>query len=259
MNNEMTLYAVPGLPLVAPGDDVAQLIVSRLTATGRSFQDGDILVIAQKIVSKAENRLVRLADVTPNECAQEVAETTRKDPRRVQVVLDDSNEIVRARPGLLIVEQKSGWICAHGGMDRSNVPAPSNDPEDEVVALLPADSDASAEGIRARIAELTGKSVAVIINDSHGRPWRVGTVGVCIGCAGLPPLWNQRGLHDLFGYELVASEECIADELAAAASLLMGQSNEGRPVILIRGYTPPSLPAAPAKTIQRDKSMDVFR
>ncbi|MCB0113892.1 MAG: coenzyme F420-0:L-glutamate ligase, partial [Caldilineaceae bacterium] len=157
------------------------------------------------------------------------------------------------------VEQKSGWICAHGGMDRSNVPAPSDDPDDEVVALLPADSDASAERIRARIAELTGKSVAVIINDSHGRPWRVGTVGVCIGCAGLPPLWNQRGLHDLFGYELVASEECIADELSAAASLLMGQSNEGRPVVLIRGYTPPALPATSSKVIQRDKNMDVFR
>lgn len=259
MNNEMSLYAVPGLPLVVPGDDVAQLIVSRLAATGRRLENGDILVIAQKIVSKAENRLVRLAEVTPDARAEEVAELTRKDPRRVQVVLDDSNEIVRARPGLLIVEQKSGWVCAHGGMDRSNVPAQGDDPEDEVVALLPADADASAERIRARIAELTGKSVAVIINDSHGRPWRVGTVGVCIGCAGLPPLWNQRGLHDLFGYELVASEECIADELSAAASLLMGQSNEGRPVILIRGYTPPNLPAASSKVIQRDKTMDVFR
>jgi coenzyme F420-0:L-glutamate ligase / coenzyme F420-1:gamma-L-glutamate ligase len=259
MTDEIRLFAVPGLPLIGPGDDLAQLIVERLTAAGRNLENGDILVVAQKVVSKAENRLVRLADVIPNECAQEVAALTHKDPRRVQVVLDDSNEIVRARPGLLIVEQKSGWVCAHGGMDRSNVPTPGDDPEDEVVALLPADADASAENLRQRLGDLTGKTVAVIINDSHGRPWRVGTVGVCIGCAGLPPIWNQRGLHDLYGYELVASEECIADELSAAASLLMGQSNEGRPVVVIRGYTPPPIPAAKSTTIQRAKAMDVFR
>lgn len=255
----MQLFAVPGLPLVAPGDDVAQLIVDGLAASGRRVQPGDIFVIAQKIVSKAENRLVRLNDVTPDEHAIEVAALTNKDPRRVKVVLDDSNEIVRARPGLLIVEQKSGWVCAHGGMDRSNVSPFGEDPEDEVVALLPADADASATAIRRRLYELTDCTVGVIINDSHGRPWRMGTVGVCIGCAGLPPLWNQRGMVDLFGYELVASEECIVDELAAAASLLMGQSNEGRPVVLIRGYTPPDLPPTPATVIQRPKATDVFR
>lgn len=256
MTNEMMLYAVPGLPLIAPGDDLGRLIVDHLSAVARDLQDGDILVIAQKIVSKAENRLVRLADVSPDARAEEVAALTNKDPRRVQVVLDDSREIVRARPGLLIVEQNSGWICAHAGMDRSNV-APDNG--DDVVALLPEDADASAARIRNRIHELTGKTVAVIINDSHGRPWRVGTVGVCIGCAGLPPLWNQRGLADLYGYELVASEECIADELAASASLLMGQSDEGRPVVVVRGYAPPPLPPAPATTIQRAKETDVFR
>lgn len=259
MTDEMRLFAVPGLPLITPDDDLAHLIVDCLAAAGRTLEDGDILVVAQKVVSKAENRLVRLADVIPNARAQEVAALTNKDPRRVQAVLDDSNEIVRARPGLLIVEQKSGWVCAHGGMDRSNVPALGDDPEDEVVALLPVDADASAEELRRRLAELTGKTVSIIINDSHGRPWRVGTVGVCIGCAGLPPLWNQRGLRDLFGYELVASEECIADELAAAASLIMGQSNEGRPVVVIRGYTPPPIPAARSTTIQRAKAMDVFR
>jgi coenzyme F420-0:L-glutamate ligase/coenzyme F420-1:gamma-L-glutamate ligase len=259
MIEEMKLFAVPGLPLIAPGDDVAQLIVEQLAAVDRPLHSGDILVIAQKIVSKAENRLVRLADVVPDAHAIEVAEATNKDPRRVQVVLDDSNEIVRARPGVLIVEQKSGWICAHGGTDRSNVPTSGDDPSDEVIALLPANADASAEGIRSRIQELTGCTVGVIINDSHGRPWRVGTVGICIGCAGLPPLWNQRGLHDLYGYELVASEECIVDELAAAASLLMGQSNEGRPVVVIRGYTPPAIPPASSRIIQRPKHMDLFR
>ena len=142
--------------------------------------------------------------------------------------------MVRSRPGLLIVEQSSGWICANGGADRSNVGNDGN--SEEVLALLPEDSDASAETIRRGLQERTGVAPAVIINDSHGRPWRFGTVGISIGCAGLPPLWDQRGLHDLFGHELVASEECIADELAAAASLLMGQSDEGCPVVVVRGY-----------------------
>ncbi len=256
MNDCMTLFSVPGLPLVHPGDDLAQLIVEKMDAAGQQLQSGDILVMAQKIVSKAEGRLVRLSDVTPGAQALELAEITGKDPHVVQAILDDSNEVVRARRGLLIVEQKSGWVCAHAGMDRSNV-QPVNG--EEMVALLPENSDASAEGLRGRLAELTGAEVAVLISDSHGRPWKFGTMGVCIGCAGIPPLWNQRGLPDLFGYELLASEECIVDELAGAAALLMGQSAEGRPVVIVRGYIPPDLPAAPATVIQRPKEFDVFR
>jgi len=256
MNEQITLFPVPGMPLVQPGDNLAQLIVERMTTAGQELQSGDILVIAQKVVSKAEGRLVRLAGVTPSQQALELAEITGKEPRIVQVILDDSHEVVRARRGLLIVEQKSGWVCAHGGMDRSNVQPVDGE---EMVALLPENSDASAEGLRQRLAELTGVQVAVLISDSHGRPWKFGTLGVCIGCAGIPPLWNQRGLYDLFGYELVASEECIVDELAGAAALLMGQSSEGRPVVVIRGYTPPAAPPAPATTIQRPKEFDVFR
>lgn len=254
--NAMQLFAVPDLPAVQPGDDIAALIVDKLAAAGAALQPGDILVIAQKIVSKAEGRLVRLADVQPGEQARSLADVVGKEPAVIQVVLDDSNEILRVRRGLLVVEQRSGWVCANAGVDRSNVEA---DGESETLALLPADADASAAALRARLAELTGVAPAVIINDSHGRAWRIGTVGVAIGCAGLPPIWNQRGLHDLFGYELVSSEECIADELAAAASLIMGQSNEGRPVVVIRGYTPPDLPPAPAQTIQRPAEMDTFR
>ena len=221
---------------------------------GETLQEGDILVVAQKIVSKAEARLVRLDEVKPGEDALELAARTGKDPRVVQVVLDESNSIVRAWPGLLIVEQRCGWVCANAGVDRSNVAA------EEVLALLPEDSDASAARLRARLAELTGVTPAVLINDSHGRPWRVGTTGVCIGCAGLPPLWDQRGQYDLYAYELVASEECIADELAAAASLLMGQGAEGRPAVLVRGYgLPPGAPARPARVIQRDRAKDAFR
>lgn len=251
----MSLFPVLNFPLIHPGDDLAALIVARLHAQGETLQAGDILVIAQKVVSKSEGRLVRLDDVVPNAKAREIADVVGKEARHVQVILDDSREIVRARRGLLVVEQRGGWVCANAGVDRSNI-----EPDDsEILALLPADADASAAALSTRLGELTGVAPAVIINDSHGRAWRVGTCGVAIGCAGLPPIWNQRGLHDLFGYELQSSEECIADELAAAASLLMGQSNEGRPVIVVRGYQLPNVPHAPAKSIQRPGHMDAFR
>ena len=249
------ILPIPGIPLVQPGDDLATLIIEAAKAAGLSLIAGDILVMAQKIVSKAEGRLVRLADVTPGEEALRLAQETGKDARVVQAVLDDSRAVVRARAGVLIVEQSSGWVCAHGGLDHSNV-APE---EEETVALLPADADASATAIRARIMAETGATVAVLISDSHGRPWKMGTVGVCIGCAGLPALWDQRGLTDLFGYELVASEECIVDELCAAASLVMGQSSEGRPAAIIRGYTRPDAVDAPARSIQRPAEKDLFR
>lgn len=251
----MTLFPIQDVPLIHPGDDLAALIAERLEAQGERLQPGDIVVVAQKVVSKAEGRLVKLSQVTPSPQAIELADLVAKDPRHVQAILDDSRAIIRARRGLLVVEQRNGWICANAGVDRSNV-APG---DEELIALLPEDADASAARLRSRLGELTGVEPGVIINDSHGRAWRIGTTGVAIGCAGLPPVWNQRGLHDLFGYELMSSEECIADELAGAASLLMGQSDEGRPIVVIRGYTPPPLPPAPATTIQRPAEMDAFR
>lgn len=272
----MTLFAVPDFPMVQPGDDVAALIVDRLAAIGEQLQPTDIIVMAQKIVSKAEGRLVWLADVVPDERSHEIAAIVDKDPRVVQVVLDDSRAVIRQIRGVLITEHQSGWLCANSGVDRSNV-EPTESQKDAIVergsmdghaesdmlALLPVDSDVSADRIRNRVMEITGfdaeNAPAILINDSHGRPWRVGTVGVCIGCAGLPATWDQRGLHDLYGYELVASEECIADELCAASSLLMGQSDEGTPVVIVRNYQPPNIPPTPARTIQRDPSMDLFR
>lgn len=255
---KLELFAVPNFPLIQPGDNLAHLIVDSLAKINETVQPGDVVVIAQKVVSKSEGRLVRLADVTPTDEARRVADIVGKDARTIQVVLNDSRATIRVRRGLLVTEQKSGWICANAGVDRSNVqPGPNGD---DYLTLLPEDADASAEGIRAELAKRTGVAAAVLITDSHGRAWRVGTMGVCIGCAGLPPIWDQRGLHDLFGYELMSSEECIADELAAAASLVMGQSSEGRPVIIIRGYNIPThaLPA-PARTIQRPAVMDAFR
>ncbi len=252
------LFPVPGLPMVQPGDHLAALIVDCLATMSDEIKAGDIIVIAQKVVSKAEGRLVRLDDVQPDAEAHRIAELVDKDPRIVKVILDDSRAVIRTRRGLLITEQQGGWICANAGVDRSNVQPGANG--DEYVTLLPIDGDASAEVIRAEFAQLTGIAPAVIITDSHGRAWRMGTVGISIGCAGLPPLWNQRGLHDLFGYELMSSEECIVDELAAAASLVMGQSNEGQPVVLIRGYRlPANVVPAPARTLQRPAAMDAFR
>ena len=250
------IVPIPGIPLVQAGDDLATLIIEAAQAADLSLICGDILVVAQKIVSKAEGRLVRLADVTPGEEAIRLARATDKDARVVQAILDDSRAVIRARAGVLIVEQSGGWICAHGGVDQSNV-APE---EEETIALLPADADASASEIRSRIQARSGAAVAVLISDSHGRPWRMGTVGVCIGCAGLPTLWDQRGLTDLYGYELRASEECIVDELCAAASLVMGQSSEGRPAAIIRGYSLAGAGSnAPARSIQRPAAQDLFR
>lgn len=254
----LQLFPVPGLPFVQPGDRLAALIVDCLTQSNEQLLPGDIVVIAQKIVSKAEGRLVRLAAVEPDAEAQRIAAIVDKDPRVVKVILDDSRAVIRTRRGLLVTEQQAGWICANAGVDRSNVQPGANG--DEYLTLLPVDADASAEQIRQELARLTGIAPGVIITDSHGRAWRMGTVGISIGCAGLPPLWNQRGLHDLFGYELMSSEECIIDELAAAASLVMGQSSEGQPVVIVRGYQlPTTAPAAPARTIQRPAAMDAFR
>ncbi|MBX3013883.1 MAG: coenzyme F420-0:L-glutamate ligase [Caldilineaceae bacterium] len=254
----LQLFPVPGLPMIRPGDPLGKLIVEALTASQEKLRPDDIVVIAQKIVSKAEGRLVRLADVEPDEEAHRIAALVDKDPRVVKVILDDSRAVIRTRRGLLITEQQGGWICANAGVDRSNVqPGPNGD---EYLTLLPVDADASAESIRQAVAQHLGFAPAVIITDSHGRAWRMGTVGISIGCAGLPPLWNQRGLRDLFGYELMSSEECIVDELAAAASLVMGQSNEGQPVVIVRGYQLPAHTApAPARILQRPAAMDAFR
>jgi len=251
-----SLFTVEDLPLFGPGDDIPGQIAEKLAAMGETLQSGDIVVIAQKIVSKVEGRMVPLAQVVPDEESERVAGVTGKDQRVVKAILDDARSIVRSFPGLLIVEQSSGWICANGGADRSNV----GKEEDEGLLLLPEDSDASAERVRIGLKEQTGVAPGVIINDSHGRPWRFGTVGISIGCAGLAPLWDQRGRHDLFGHELVASEECIADELAAAASLLMGQGDEGYPVVIVRGYRlPAGVESKPATSLQRPAEIDAFR
>jgi len=246
---------VPDLALIGAGDDLAGMIVERLWASGRELLDEDILVIAQKIVSKSEGRLVDLATVIPSQRATDIAREVLKDPRLVEVILGESRRIVRSGKNVLIVEHRLGFVMANAGVDQSNVAGGSGG---EFALLLPIDPDASAERLRADIGQRTGRDVAIVISDSFGRPWRTGTVGVAIGCAGLPSLLDLRGDPDLYGRTLRVTVVGHADEIAAAASLVMGQADEGRPVVLVRGLVRDRKPE-PAAALIRPAEEDLFR
>jgi coenzyme F420-0:L-glutamate ligase / coenzyme F420-1:gamma-L-glutamate ligase len=252
---QVTVTAVPHIPAVKPGDNVAALILTALREAGLTLQTGDLLVIAHKIISKAEGRLVNLAAVQPGAKALETASLTDKDPRLVELILQESDEISRLKRGVLIVRHRLGFTSANAGIDRSNV---SQDQPGEWVLLLPEDPDASAQAIREQIVQQTGVTVGVVINDSHGRPFRLGTVGTAVGVAGLPALWDRRGEADMFGYRLQHTEVGLADEIAAAASLIMGQAAEGTPVVLIRGLELPPGDGRAADLL-RPKQMDMYR
>ncbi len=224
------LLAIPQIPLIQPGDDLPGVVLAAAAAAGMDWRDGDVLVVAQKIVSKAEGRITYLPHVRPSARAQELATQTGKDPRLVEVILGESAEVLRVRPGLLVVEHRLGFVCANAGVDQSNVAG-----SDDWALLLPADPDVSARRMRDAIRLASGADVAVIISDSHGRAWRFGTVGVAIGVAGLRPLSDLRGQPDLAGRPLQITEVGTADELAAAAGLLMGQAGEGTPAVRVRG------------------------
>lgn len=255
MTNRLELIPLRGFPLVEPGDDLARLIFSALGENGLSLQSGDVLVIAQKIVSKAEDRYVRLADVTVSAEALALAEKAQKDPRLVQLILQESVEVLRVRPGVIIVEHRNGYVHANAGIDKSNILRDSDNPR---VLLLPRDPDASARVLRERLAALGAIAPQIIINDSMGRAWRNGTVGLAIGTAGLEPLFNQIGDVDLFGNVLEVTEPAVADELAAGASLVMGQAAESCPVVLARGARlAPS--GRGSQSLLRDRSLDLFR
>lgn len=249
------LLAAPGLPLVQRGDDLAGLIVAALARSDVTLRSRDVVVVAQKIVSKAEGRAVDLATVVPSARAVALGRETGKDPRLVEVILSELVRVVRARPKLLIVEHRLGFVMANGGVDQSNVAEPDGT---QRALLLPENPDASAAALRDRLRALTGAAVAVVINDSFGRAWRIGTAGVAIGAAGLPALLDLRGQPDLFGRPLETSVVGFADEIAAAASLLMGQADEARPVVVVRGLDW-SAPASPASTIVRPAQEDLFR
>jgi coenzyme F420-0:L-glutamate ligase/coenzyme F420-1:gamma-L-glutamate ligase len=250
----MTVSITPlgGLPMIRPGDDLAALLLASVDAGGGGLADGDILVICQKIVSKAENRLVDLATVTPSPFAEQIAAATQgKDARVVEVILRETRRIVRMDNGNLIVETGPGWICANAGVDESNSGA------DGVVVLLPVDPDASARRIAAALRERSGRRVAVIVTDTFGRPWRQGLVDFALGVAGMSALLDLRGSADLDGRELHHTVNAQADALAAAAGLVM-RKGAGIPAALVRGY--PYDPAdGSGRELIREKQFDMFR
>lgn len=254
----LTLTPLPGIPLVKPGDDLAGILLQALKRLELSLQDGDILVLAQKIVSKSEGRLVNLGDVLPSPQAVALAARTEKDPRLVELVLQESREILRSRPGSIIVEHRLGFVCANAGIDHSNVGLPGVQHSEDWVLLLPQDPDTSAQRLQECLQAAAGVKLGVLIIDSHGRAWRLGTVGVAIGLAGLPGLADLRGQPDLFGYRLRITEVGVADELAAAASLVMGQGDEGTPAVHVRGFPYP-LRTSSLLELLRPKSQDLFR
>jgi coenzyme F420-0:L-glutamate ligase/coenzyme F420-1:gamma-L-glutamate ligase len=250
----MQLMPLPGIPEVIPGDDVADIIIQSLNIANLQLQEGDVIAIAQKIISKAENRYRFLDEVTPSPKAIELAPLCDKDPRLVQLVLDESVEVLRLRIGVIIVEHRLGYVHANAGIDRSNLPAS----ERERVLLLPENPDASADAIRAALSEKYGVNIGVLINDSAGRAWREGTAGFAIGTAGFEPLRDMIGHHDRHGRALEITKVAVADELAAAVSYMMGQADEGQPVILVRGANP-RLGQYPSSLLIRQKQGDLFR
>lgn len=253
----LTLTPLHHIPLIRQGDDLAEFVVNALEKNNIALEENDILVFAQKIISKAEGRAVNLVTVRPSERALELAQQTEKDPRLVELILCESNEVLRTRIGTIIVEHKLGFVCANAGIDHSNV-AGAGDSTEEWVLLLPKEPDRSAEKLREVIRSKTGRRIGVLIIDSHGRAWRTGTVGVAIGIAGLPGLEDLRGKHDLFDFTLRITQVGAADELAAAASLVMGQAAEGTPVVHVRGFPYP-LRDGSLKELIRPKDEDLFR
>jgi coenzyme F420-0:L-glutamate ligase/coenzyme F420-1:gamma-L-glutamate ligase len=248
----LTLTGLDGIPDVAPGDDLAALLLAALDRAGLRLEAGDALVVAQKIVSKAEGRLVRLSEVTPSAEAEALADKAQKDPRQMELLLRESRELLRVRPGVVVVEDNRGLVLANAGIDASNVSA-----DGEVLLLLPEDPDASARRLRERLQAETGVAPAVVIIDSLGRAWRQGTVGTAIGAAGLDALLDLRGRPDMNGRPLQTSELGQADELAAGASLVMGQADERCPAVLARGLA--FAGEGKAADLIRPRSMDMFR
>lgn len=255
MAHQLTLTALPGIPEVERGAPLVRLLIEAVARAGLQLAQGDVLVIAQKIVSKAEGRLVPLAEVTPSPRAMTLAATVDKDPRLVELMLRESREVLRAKRGVLIVEHRLGFVTASAGIDQSNVPG---GPDGDVALLLPEDPDASARAIRDGVCEACGVEIGVVINDSFGRAWRNGVIGTAIGVAGIPALVDMRGEADRDGRALQITLVAAADELAAAASLLMGQAAGGVPAVLARGF-PYMRRESRVEELIRPRAEDLFR
>lgn len=247
------VIGIEGLPIIKAGDNVAKLVCDAARKQDTPIRDGDILVVTHVFVSRAEGNVVNLDEVVPSDFARRIAEQFGKDPALVEVVLRESRGISRMADGIIITETKHGFVCANSGVDRSNVPGERN------VALLPENSDESAAKIRNEIMKLTGCDVAVIVSDTHGRPLRHGEINIAIGVAGIKPFRDRRGEKDLFGYVLRVKQTAIADELASAAELVIGNADEGIPVAIIRGYKYPKSNTAKATELIRPKEKDLYR
>ena len=253
----LTLTPLPGIPMVQPGDDLAEFIRQALDRARIVLSDGDILVLAQKVVSKAEGRQVNLTSIVASSTAEELAKQIGKDPRVVELIIRESREVLRTRPGTIVVEHRLGFVCANAGIDHSNVKGEGSSTE-EWVLMLPEDPDSSASALRRHLEASSGVRLGVLIIDSHGRAWRMGTAGVAIGLSGLPGLVDLRGENDLFGYTLRITQVGAADELASAASLIMGQAGEGTPVVHVRGFPYP-LREGCLEELLRPRELDLFR
>jgi len=251
--NPVQVIAVENLPLIKEGDDLAELICNAAEKQKKPLQEKDVIVITHVAVSKAEGNVVNLDEVSPSERAKEIARETDKDPALVEAILRETKEIVRMRRNSIITETKNGIVCANAGVDRSNIEGERN------IVLLPKDANASAQRIREKIRRLTGCDVAVIVSDTHGRPFRMGEINVAIGVAGIKPIRDRRGEKDLFGYVLRIKRTAVADELSSAAELVIGQANEGIPVAIIRGYKYQKTENASATELTRPKEKDLFR
>ncbi len=251
----VTLAAIPGIPAIGPRDDLAAILIAALAAAAMTPASGNVLVIAQKIVSKAEGRTVDLNAVTPSARARELAAEVDKDPRLVELILEESSEVVAHKPGVLVVAHKLGVVLANAGIDRSNV---EGETDTEPVLLLPVDPNASAAALKARLDAHFGIALGVIVSDSVGRAWRNGISGIALGTAGLPALRDLIGRTDLFGRRLEVTQTGFADEIAAAASLVMGQADEGLPAVLVRGLSWRE-PEVDATALLRPKDQDLFR
>jgi coenzyme F420-0:L-glutamate ligase / coenzyme F420-1:gamma-L-glutamate ligase len=254
---DLTLHPLTVIPLINKGDNIAEILLQAIDLNKINLLDNDILVITQKIISKAEGRQVHLSTIKPSNRALELAKKSKKDPRLIELILQESNEVLRVTSGHIIVEHKLGFVCANAGIDHSNV-CSEKDPGEESYLLLPVDPERSVQLIRDRIKKLTGKIIGVIIIDSHGRAWRNGIIGTAIGVAGIPALVDLRGKEDIFGYKLKITFVAAADELAAAASLVMGQADEKIPAVHVRGF-PYQLRESTIRELFRKKDKDLFR
>ena len=254
MKPTLGFFPVPGMPMIRPGDDLATAISDAMRRSSMALADGDVVCVAQKVVSKTEGRNIPLASVEPGSEAIRLAAETDKDPRLVQLILNESTEVMRQRPGVLIVRHRLGFVCAHAGIDQSNIEHENG----ECALLLPKDPDASAAALRERLFDRLGKSVGVVITDSHNRPWRLGTIGTAIGLSGMGALDDRRGTTDIYGREMRVTLSNRADAIAAAATLLMGETTEKIPVVVARGVV--ALESADtAQAINRPLHEDLFR